>query len=538
MNQNFDHDFLKLSMPVKQPVTSFLVAKNGSNRSYSSHGLNSSYGMNASFFRKKPLKLALAAIFSFAFFPLATHQGFAADKSSELPVESTSAAKTQEMAQKAEANKSDVDEATNKTPVEVIPEPKINLYAKKPAGEFPNPLTLEYLLNELPVQSPAVFLQNAKLARKQAKGLGIESVNAWKLDLEGRLTRREFTEEPQNHHRAALHIGKQLYDFGVTDGLTLAQQQEIESEAGFQNFVLQSHKLKVMQSFFDVILADFQYRIDNEQMAIEYIAYDKSKDRHEVGQVSDVAMIEAESNYQQALLKRSQAEQRQLSSRVSLANTMGYAKVRPDEMKMPSLKGFSKRDAKALNLDELYQKLEENNPQLQRLKGLWQAQLQRVEALRNLNSPTIRADAWAGKLSSHPELREGSWRADLSIHVPLYDGQANKSELMSAQAKAIKLSAEYEQQAQMLRQEIADIYFQLKLLKAEQEANFVFGDYADLYLDFSRALYENERATDLGSSMVRLSEANYRMVEWQFKQALLWSQLDLLLGKMVGKSVE
>jgi|GEM_PF-128700 len=482
------------------------------------------------FFRKNTMKNTLLSVLPFVMLPMTPTLSFASDASvvqSEDVKQQGATVNPESVSQNNLASQAVIEQGADKS---------IRLYPKSPTSDFPNPVSLDYLLNELPVQSPAVFLQNARVAQKQATGLGIESIQSWKLDLEGRLSRREYSEEAQDFHRGALHIGKQLYDFGVSDGLTEAQQQEIQSEASFQNFVLQTHKLNVMQAFFNVILADFQYRIDNEQMAIEYIAYDKSKDRHDVGQISDVAMIEAESNYQQALLKRSQAEQRQLSSRVSLANSIGFAKVRPDEMKMPSLKAFSKRDAKALNLDDLYQQLEENNPQLKRLKGLWQAQQQRVEALRHLNYPTIRADAWAGKLSSHPELREGNWRADLSIHVPLYDGQQNKSELMSAQAKAIKLSAEYEQQAQLLRQQIADIYFQLKLLKAEQEANLVFGDYADLYLDFSRAVYENERATDLGTSMVRLSEANYRVVEWRFKQALLWSKLDVLLGKTVNLS--
>ena len=81
---------------------------------------------------------------------------------------------------------------------------------------------------------------------------------------------------------------------------------------------------------------------------------------------------------------------------------------------------------------------------------------------------------------------------------------------------------------------LKDIFFQIKLLDTEKKVHQAFGDYADLYLDFSRALYENESKTDLGDSFVRLSEANFNMVAWQFKQALLWMELDYLSGHNIS----
>lgn len=409
--------------------------------------------------------------------------------------------------------------------------PSMRLYLALPKEPLPNPLTLDYVLQALAIQSPQIFLQQAKIAAKQAAVLEQAASTSFELNLDGRLSRREFADEAQDHHMVAIHLGKQLYDFGYSQGFDKAAMQENDAELSMLNMVVDNHKLQVMQAFFNVILADFQFRIDNEAMAIEYIAFDKSKDRHAVGQISDVDLIKAESEYQQALLNRSKAEQNQFSRRLALANTLGYADARPDKLAMPKLAEFSALDVAQYSLESLYNELQANNPQLKRLKTLWQAQRERVDALQKANHPTIRADAWVGKLSSHPEVREGSWRTDLSLSMPLYDGGSQKSAVLQAQAKLLKLSAEHEALAQKLRQEIADVYFQLKLLKTEQDANRIFGDYADLYLDFSRALYENEQATDLGNSMVRLSEANYRVIAWRFKQALLWSKLNLLLGK-------
>jgi len=415
---------------------------------------------------------------------------------------------------------------------------QVTHFNQTPKSPLPNPLSLDYVLEQLPIQSPQLLRQEATVLQRQATLLGQEAIDNWQFDFEGRLSRRDFADQAQDNHRAALHLGKQLYDFGATDGLIVAEQRAMLAEQGLYESLEQAHKLAIMQSFFNVILADFQFRIDNEAMAIEYIQFDKTKDRHEVGEASDVDLIAAESNYQQVLVKRSKSEQRQLSSRVAMANRLGLANARPDELVMPSLKRFNLLDVKKLQLNDLYQQLAEKNPQLQHLNGLWQAQLTRVNALAQSNQPTLRADAWLGQLSSQPELREGNWRADLSVNVPLYDGGQQKSQHLAAKAKLQQLSADYETLTQSLREEVADIYFQLKLLKAEKEMHQLYGDYADLYLDFSRALYENEKSTDLGNSFVRLSQANYNLIEWRFKQALLWSKLDLLLGQPITLNVE
>lgn len=395
---------------------------------------------------------------------------------------------------------------------------------------LPNPLTLKYLLNDFPLKSGANLLAQAQSRVALAQAQTLNSTNGFKIDLEGRLTRREFTEEPQNHNLLALHFGKVLYDgdlnkiyqeslYALSDAAQIKQQAQLEN-----------HKLQVMSAFFDALLADFQYRIDNEAMAVEYIAFDKSKDQHSLSRLSDVQLLEAENTYQKALLKRSRSEQNLLKMRLYLANAIGYADARPDKLAFPNLSAFDQRDPKSLSLNEL-QKQVEQHPLLQALKTQWEGQLKQVQAAHQMNRPKLRADAWVGQLSSHPELREGRWRADLSLAMPLYDSGLQQARVEEEKAKLISYQAQYEELAQALRQEVTDLYFQIQMLAAEEKSNNLFADYADLYLDYSRALYENESATDLGDSMVRLSQANYNQVEWQFRKALLWAKLDYLLGK-------
>jgi len=408
------------------------------------------------------------------------------------------------------------------------------------AIQLPNPLTLESLLNTFSERSPSISLQQAKIEAAESLTQFNQVDNSLKLNLEGRLGRREFGEEDQPHNLLALHVGKVLYDFNRNEHQLEADTALYEKEQLWLKEVKNLQRLDIVKAYLNVLLSDFQYRIDNEQMAIDYINFDKVQDRHKIGQLSDVDLLEAEHNYQQSLFKRMQSEQAQLKTRVELANTLDLPNARPDELEFPALKNFKSRSLKDVSLAKLQQKVLEANPQIKTLELQQQAQESLILKAQSSGSPVLRGDAWVGQLSSQPEVRDGRWRAEITLDVPLYDGGAEKSEVAIAKAELMKLKAQQAKIEQTLRSQVADIFFQLKLLATEEKVHQAFGDYADLYLDYSRALYENESKTDLGDSFVRLSQANYNMVAWQFKQALLWLELDYLLGHSVSldKSAE
>lgn len=400
---------------------------------------------------------------------------------------------------------------------------------------LPTPLTLEYLLSETyPLQSPQLLLQNARL--QQAKGLILtnRATTDWHANIDGRLGWREFAQETQDNHLLALHLGKVLYDFNQSDLSIKSAQKNLAAEQRLIESVQSQQRLTVMQAFFNVLLSDFQFRVDDEAMAVEYVGFDKVKDFHAVGQRSDVELLAAEHRYQKIRVNRTRSESRQLQARVQLANALHRPDARPGDFKFPNLKRFAKRSFKDVSLQNLQEQVLQGNPKLQAMSQRLEGQRLALESALSQGKPTVRTDAWAGQLSSYPEVREGHWRAEVSVNIPLYDGGSEDAAVAIAKANLAMGEAEYQQLSQTLREEVTELYFQINLLQVEKKQHQVFGDYADLYLDYSRALYENESATDLGDAMVRLSQANYDLVAWQFKQALLWSQIDYLMGKKVG----
>lgn len=399
---------------------------------------------------------------------------------------------------------------------------------------LPEPLTLEYLLSEAYIiRSPQILLQNGRLQQAKSLMLSNQQTTDWQANIEGRLAWREFAQETQNHHLLALHIGKVIYDFEQTDLQVLSAGQQLEAEETLSELVDNQQRLSVMQAFFNVLLADFQFRIDDEAMAVEYVGFDKIKDLHAIGQLSDVDLLAAENSYQKILVNRVRSESNQLKTRVTLANVLHQPTARPGEFVFPSLKSFAKRTLKETNLEDLQAQVLQQSPALQAKLLQLNSQKLALESALSQGKPTLRADAWAGQLSSYPEVREGNWHAELSVNIPLYDAGAQAA-VATARSNLLMAQAQYQELSQSLRAEVSELYFQIKLLQVEKAQHQAFGDYADLYLDYSRALYENESTTDLGDAMVRLSQANYNSVAWQFKQALLWSQIDYLMGQKVG----
>lgn len=403
--------------------------------------------------------------------------------------------------------------------------------AKPEVITLPNPLTLEYVLAHSLNDHPQLQLQRAQINQTKAQQALQSSTDKTQLNLVGRLGWRDYAEKTEKHNLAALHVTQKLYDFNQSGLLSEALNTKQLAQQALAFEVEKQLKLQVMQAYFNVVLADFQYRIDNEAMAVAYIKFDKIQDMYELKRVSDVEYLEVESEYEKILTTRTRSENRQLKSRVALVNLMGLPKARPDELTMPQLKQYSKRDVQDLDLASLQKEVTDNNPEIQFLKQHVKAGLLEMQSAQAQGKPTLSLDAWAGHLSSYPEIREGNWSVGLLVDMPLYDGGSIDAKISQAKANIQQTEAQIKLKEQALRDQVSDLYFQLRMLKSEQAQNQKFGDYSELYLDYSRALYENESTTDLGDAMVRLSQANYDQISWEFKQALLWTQLDLLMAK-------
>lgn len=397
-------------------------------------------------------------------------------------------------------------------------------------SELPNPVTLDYLLTHFSQSSPQIQAQQAIINAFQAQQQQKAADSSWQLGLQGRLGWREFAEKTEDHHVLNLHVGKLLYDQGLADSILAASEKKTLAQQETLQHRLLTHQLETMKAYFEVLLADFQYRVDNEAMAIAYVGLDKLRDRHELGLVSDVELALSQSAFDASSAKRKQSELRQLQTRLTLSNQINQPQLRPDELQFPRLKTYIKRNISELSLAALQQAVLANNYVYKAAIAERDAAEQLMQQAKKDSGFRLRGDAWAGHLSSYPQIRDGSWRAAISMEYPLVDGGLRKGRETEAFARYQQAVSNVNQLALTLRNDVAAVYFQLQLLGAQKKQHQSFKNYAEIYLDWSRALYENEESTDFGDSLVRVSQADYNQAEWQLKQMLAWAQLDLLQG--------
>ena len=203
------------------------------------------------------------------------------------------------------------------------------------AEALPTPLTLEKAL-EVAEQHPAIKLSESQLEASRADAAAIEAESGLKIMAEGYLTWIEPADiairRGNNDSKAILSASKRLYDFGYTDSREEAASETIKSRELFNIDQRMKHLIEVMEMFYTVLIVDKDYVLKNEEMTMAFLDYDKARDRHELGTVSDVDILGLETAYRKMLQERKLVEQQQRLYRIQLANLMNTPEELPSRL--------------------------------------------------------------------------------------------------------------------------------------------------------------------------------------------------------------
>jgi len=101
-----------------------------------------------------------------------------------------------------------------------------------------------------------------------------------------------------------------------------------------------AQRLEVLARFLDVLLADLAFSRFDEAMAVAYIQFDRASVRRELGQFSDLAVLELESTYQEILHERAASQVGQQFGRTLLAQALNRPDYLPRELLKPELPAF------------------------------------------------------------------------------------------------------------------------------------------------------------------------------------------------------
>jgi len=403
--------------------------------------------------------------------------------------------------------------------------------AHSAAEPLPQPLTLQHALSLVDEGHPRLAQVAADRQLAAAAEKRVEADKGLDVSVEGRLRWIEPAEiaadQSRDDHKLALLVRKNLYDFGRTAAAGEAARATVSSKRWRYESARRQQRLTVMRAFFDVLLADMATAHAEEAMAVAFITLDRLRNRHELGQISDIELLEEESRYQQVLHRRTEQVARQRATRARLALALNRPGELPSRLARPSLPQLERE---LPEYEKLLAEALENNAEVRALRAAVTAAVGAVTAARAERRPTLDAELEAAEYA-----RDGGsndpWRAGLLLRIPLYDGGGVRSAVAEAQARLYRRQAALREAEHEVRQAVLERWLELDTLRVQRQEMLALQDYRDLYLDRSRALYEMEVKADLGDAMVRLTESHLEAAQTDYQIAMVWEHIDALLGR-------
>lgn len=397
---------------------------------------------------------------------------------------------------------------------------------------LPDPLTLEYALSLAAEDHPSVVLSKAEIAAAEAERAQADADDG--LYAAARLNARYIddsnvpVQRKNNDSRALLLVRKELYDFGRSDKDLAAAEAAVRSSEWQFRDRLQQRRLEIAKAFFEVNLSDLHFARENEAMAEAFVEFDHARDRNELGQVSDIDMLELEDAYQAVRMRRYRAEADQRASRARLAQVLNRPDDLPARLALPALPA---NDSPLPDYERLIETALRQNPVLLALRQQLEASRLRVAASRRGAYPVLSTELNAGWWNRDIGNNREPFGASLILDIPLITGGRNDAEVAKEQADNYRLQAKVQQLEYDLRQQVLEVWQEIQALLAERQAVDVKHDYRDLYLDRSRARYELDIKTDLGDAMAQQTAARLFAAQTEFSLALAWGRLAALVGE-------
>lgn len=390
---------------------------------------------------------------------------------------------------------------------------------------LPEPLTLDDALAAINHDHPLLMSARSATALAESALIRARANDDLRvgLTIEGR--RIDPPESNLNQDtddsRAILSAQKTLYDFGRTGHAKKAAQLELDASLQRQTLQEQQHRQAVIEQYFKVIIADLNFAWRNEAMALSYVRLDNARERHELGEVSDIDLLALEHTYQGDLILRQRAELAQRQSRTRLALALGRPGDLSSDLIPPELPGL---ENPLPELDVVLEEARKNNLTLQSLRG----QLEAAEESRKSASAQRYPSLYAGLEAAEYEREFGSrdpFTAILGLDIPIYQGERVDGTTAAAVAEMQNIRSQMIAEDYRINEQVLTTFQEIQALLGQLKQAEVQSEFRELYLDRSRAQYDLEIKTDLGDAMVAQSDARRFAAQTRFDLALARERL-------------
>ena len=404
------------------------------------------------------------------------------------------------------------------------------------AEALPSPLSLSKALSLANKSHPELLLADANLAYALSERESVGSSN----DIDAYVELAPYTSSPSTNDKFTndsylrFSVSKTIYDFGYSDYLEDSADEAVLSQQLIASAARNKSYLTIMRLYFDVLLADLHFAAVDEEMTSLYVKFDKLRERHSLGMVSDVTLAESESIYRELADQRKSAELEQQSSRWRLAIALNRPDDIPGELIRPDLPQL---DRNVPELSELLGEAFNNNLTLTALEHAMLADRAALKATQQQYGPTLAAGL---ELNEYQRKLPGKNDASIGVtlRIPLLNGSRSQAEVARAAAKLSSSQANYDLAKYTLRQNLSDLVRRLELLIYKRTTDELRLDSTSLTLDRNRARYELEMQTTLGDSMAKYTNAEWLSAKNDFEIATTWAQIEILTGKKLYQDQE
>ncbi len=396
---------------------------------------------------------------------------------------------------------------------------------------LPEPLSLDHALALADEPHPALQAAAAETDIAQAQLDRAHADYAFNAGVKAEATWIEPAQfafdQSHNDSQASLFVSKPLYDFGRTRATIAAADAALSGQQLRYSATQTQHRLAILERYLEVLLADLRFRVEDEAMAIAYVRVDRARDQHELGQISEIALLAAETQYQETRAARYAMQAQQRISRVALAEALNRPSQLSSTLEEPALDAIA---AAPPAVEKLVAEVLQNNIHLRALRTESEAARERLQAARAVDRPVITGRAEANEYQRTTS-SDDPWAVGVHVEIPLYTGGRSTAERAQARAELTRSEAEQARAELELRQSAQALWEEIEVLRASREEAQTRIEYRELYLDRSRTLYELEVSTDLGDAMVVASQARVRQAEIDYRLLLNWARLNALRGR-------
>jgi len=384
--------------------------------------------------------------------------------------------------------------------------------------ELANTRHPEVLKHEALVQAGQAVLQYAGLDNRWKAHIELTARTA---DLQ--ILDRGYT----NDSRAKFIVSKLIWDFGRSADQLESATLGIESAEIGLDYARRMQRIQIMQRYFEVLAADYQFAADNEAMSLAFFPFSRAEERRErFGSVSELEVMEKRVDYFDELRKRNQTLQAQRSSRLRLALAMGRPQAKPDGLIEPDLSAYERE---LPDFDELLEQVLAASPMIKQ-KEAELAQLRSEELLVNSGGkPGLYLDLQAADYAQDYRARDKG-RASLTLDIPLFAKGATAVEHAGMLARIATKEAELMALDYEVREQVLEWVQHLETLNQQIEQNAQNLEYRERALDKSRLLYEMDVSAQIGQAQADMAKLLWLDAQAKFQRVLIWEQIDAVLS--------